>query len=397
MAAADANLMNLAYDEETTYGVTDSGPPTLVDVRYTGESLSADTDTTVSAEIRSDRQNPDIVRTNFSASGDVNIELSYGAYDDWLEAAFLSSGWSNSGALTTVINAQTTIAAVSGSPDSFTDSGNGFVSGGATQYQWVEVRGFTTNATNNGYFKLLTVAAGTIEVYGFNSLISETAGDSVTITMGSQIVQGVTERSFTIEKEYTDVSNLFEVLTGMEIDGFSGTVTAGAISKASFTWIGQDGASGTSTVGDGSNTSSAANDVFNGIDNVVGVAVNQTSQSVTQISWALTNNLRARQQIGTLGAVSIGLGSIGLTGTLQSFLEDAVVMNLYLNFTEVPVAWAFEDAAGNSYIFDVPSVRFTSGQRVAGGRDQDIIADLGWSAKRNSSEDVTFRIVRFAA
>ena len=53
------------------------------------------------------------------------------------------------------------------------------------------------------------------------------------------------------------------------------------------------------------------------------------------------------------------------------------------------------DDASNAYVFEFPRVKFTSGQRNAGGTEQDVFADLQFTAYRETTEDVTIRIVRF--
>lgn len=78
----------------------------------------------------------------------------------------------------------TTIAAVdgSGSVDSFTDSGDGFVTAGFTAGDVVIVKGFTGGGEAAiGPFTLLSVAAGTMTV-ATASLVADAAGESVTIT-----------------------------------------------------------------------------------------------------------------------------------------------------------------------------------------------------------------------
>lgn len=56
-------------------------------LRYTGETLNFNIENTQSSEIRPDRVQADLVQTSASGAGDVNAELSYGSYDDFLEAA----------------------------------------------------------------------------------------------------------------------------------------------------------------------------------------------------------------------------------------------------------------------------------------------------------------------
>src|SRR6185436_20511110 len=92
MPVASSSLVALSYAEETNWGVTPSGP--LKELRWTGESLALTTTNEVSAEVRADRQVPDVVRTGVDIQGDINVELSFGTFDDLLEGALLSN-WSS--------------------------------------------------------------------------------------------------------------------------------------------------------------------------------------------------------------------------------------------------------------------------------------------------------------
>lgn len=87
---------------------------------------------------------------------------------------------------TSVIRTATTIAAVDGGTgnDSFTDSGNGFVSAGFSVGDAILVTGFSgTGVANNGkIFTILSVSPGIIEV-ATGSLAAETAGATVTIVL----------------------------------------------------------------------------------------------------------------------------------------------------------------------------------------------------------------------
>lgn len=88
----DSSQTRLAYITESTWGTTPA-TPTLLEQRFTGESLTPNIETTVSNEIRSDRNITDIIQTGQSAGGSVDFELSYGSFDDWLESLMYST-WS---------------------------------------------------------------------------------------------------------------------------------------------------------------------------------------------------------------------------------------------------------------------------------------------------------------
>jgi len=385
---ADSNRAALRFWEETTFGAFATGTPKFTALRFTGESLRQETQTTVSQEIRSDRQVTDLVRTGVTAAGDLNFELSYGAYDDFLESALLSAAWSTQQQAT-----GTTFSVTAGSGTyTIADSGSGF--GSFAVGQWVYISGFS-DAGNNGFGKITAASAGSITVKGNGNGVTDTAGDSVTITMGPQIVNGTTFKSYNMEREYTDVANEFEQLAGMAIDQLNLNTQADGLVNGSFGFVGKSAQSNTATLGDGSPTAAATNDVMNAIDDVQAVLENYTSYDVTQLSMSLVNNLRARLQVGTLGAVSLGTGTVGLTGGHQAYFESKAVMDKYLNATSSALSFIFSKGT-NAYVVDMPRIKYSSGQRVAGGINQDILADMQWTAIRDATEDATIRIARFA-
>lgn len=71
-----------------------------------------------------------------------------------------------------------TLAFVDSSPDTITDSGNGFVTAGFSAGQRIEVRG---SASNDGFYTIETVAAGTLTLISTDTLTTETAGANATI------------------------------------------------------------------------------------------------------------------------------------------------------------------------------------------------------------------------
>lgn len=90
------SCQNFASTSEGTlaYGVQSAcGTPqtTLKALRFTSETLNASASATQSNEIRTNRNVSDLIRTTLSVGGDVNIELSYEMYDDFLQGLLQSS------------------------------------------------------------------------------------------------------------------------------------------------------------------------------------------------------------------------------------------------------------------------------------------------------------------
>lgn len=402
---SDANRVGLAYVVESTYGVTPSGPPTLKNVRYTGESLKQDTETKTSLEIRSDRQVSDLIRTNLSTSGDVNVELSYAAFDDWLEWALLSdASWTS--ALDITINSASiniTIAA-SGSNFTLTRASGSYVTDGFSATldvgKWVKL-GSTANpftlAANNGYAKIVSVSATVLTVTGLAMSATTQSSGTVAIRRCAQILNGVLLKSMTIEKSFPDLTNEFAILTGQCIDGLSLDVSIGSILTGTFSFIGAREASATATVGSGTNTAAATNNVGNTIDNISGVLEGGSALQITKFTMELKNNLRARQAVGTLGAISIGTGTVAVTGTIEAYFTSKTLADKYRNFTATSIGVKFVDSAGNAYVIDLPRVKFGGGDVVAGGINQDVIVKLQYTAYMHETELKTLRLVRSVA
>lgn len=93
MAIAETSQTRLAFIKESVYGSTPV-TPAFTKMRYTGDTLKHNRQNITSNEIRSDRNVADLIQVAGGAEGAVNFELSYGAFDAFLEAA-LCGTWSS--------------------------------------------------------------------------------------------------------------------------------------------------------------------------------------------------------------------------------------------------------------------------------------------------------------
>ena len=149
MPFADANRAQIRYIEENFFGVT-PGAGTAREVRLTSSSLTANKETIVSDELRSDRMVSDIVEVAASSGGDINFEWSSGPQDEFL-AAFLLSHWERpmtmdywkGDTISVTANNQVTV---------FGSDITGYLSTGHR----IKIDGFV-NAENNGYFSITSV------------------------------------------------------------------------------------------------------------------------------------------------------------------------------------------------------------------------------------------------
>lgn len=392
---SDSNLAELSFLEEVTWGTIPS--IALNTLRYTSESLDDNTDSAESQEVRSDRQIADQIRTGKSASGDINFELSYGSFDVLL-TGFMMAAWGATKNFTA-----TDYSIVSSNVlKSVAQDMSAFIVG-----EWIEVRGFTT-AGNNGYHKVTAVNASasggdeiTLDATVSTALANEAVGDTVTVK-GATLFNGTTKKSFVLEREYTDLTNIFDNFTGMRVDSMSLNVQTNSIITGSFSFQGEQGAAtAAATIGTGANVAANSNDVMNAIDHVAELREAKTTltDDVLSITLQGANNLRQQQAVGNLGAIGIGLGKVQLTGTLQAYFATRALLNKYRAWTSTSLSFKTEDGSGNAYIWDLEKIYITSAPAVIGGQDQDVVADMAWSAVLGGSgtSGKTFSITRIPA
>ena len=382
---SDANRVLLSFAEESAFGIKETGSNLTV-LRYNSESLKQDMNTTVSEEIRSDRQIADIARIGVSASGGMEFELSYGSHDEFIKAALQSSAWSSE----VKISAQATISA-SSVDNSISDSESAF--GSFTANQWIYISGFAT-AANNGFFKIRTVTAGKLILWN-GTLVTEVAGEQITLQQGGYICNGTTLVSYNIEKDYQDLASTLSLLKGMSINGMGLEVPADGIIKGTFDFMGSAEESLTASAGDGYNAANS-NQVMTGANHVTNFLENFEETSILSLSLNLTNNLRTRLVVGTLGVASMGSGTVEITGIITLHMSDATLFNKYLNQDTTSIVFAARDVQGNGILIELPSVKIIDGQRNAGGINTDVIGTFEFRAFMDADELVSIRIARFS-
>lgn len=385
---SDSSLVELSYIKETVWGVTPAAA--MTELPMDSENLKQTTQTRTSKQIRKDRQVKDVTRTNVEAGGDVNFTAQYKAHDDLLAGAMMNTWGAD---ISAVISASVTIAATA---TGFTDSANQFAAAGIVVGQWIKASGFA-NSLLNVFYRVTSVSAGVIATSPV-PVATEVAGASVTIK-GSLITNGVTKTSFSLEKFFSDIGE-YVSYPGMRVNSLKLTIPSTDAITGVMSFQGQKEVGAGATIGTGSLIAAPTFDELTSVDNFADVRLDGALSTLdfTEVTLSMENKLRAQPSSGKLGPIGIGLGTINLAGTIKAYFESRTEMDKYRNFTAVAgMSWRHQDAAGNAYVFDIGSMKFTDGQQVAGGIDQDVIAELSWVAKLDALTGVTLGINRFAA
>jgi len=241
------------------------------------------------------------------------------------------------------------------------------------------------------------VATAKIVVSG-TTLVNEAAGDTVTMK-GQMLRNGVTQKSFTLEKSFTDITQFLSI-TGMVVNQFNLAVAAQAIITGGFQFIGKSAAIAQVTVGTGAETAASTNDVMNAGSHVGSIreaGAEITSAYIMSLGINVNNNLRDKPAVAVIGSTGIGAGQCVVTGNLTAYFEDETLYQKYVNNTATSLDFRCTDAAGNTYIFTLPRVKLATGNIVAGGNNQDVMVDLTYQAIRDSTTDCSIQIDRISA
>jgi len=387
---SDANRTILRYVEEVAWGEVPAGPPTFTNLRETGEGLKGTKQTEVSEEIRSDRQIPGIIRTGIGAEGDLNFELSYASYDPFFLAVLMASAFSAS--VSVASGVAVTVAAAAGT---FT-LGAGTWDNTPSVGEWVRFRGFPTNAGNNGVFKVSAASATVITVSNKDGLVDE-AGVTINAETAKQAVNGVAEKSFSIEREHTDLTNIFELYRGLMPASMSLEIPVDGRITGSFSFMGKDEQATTATAGDGSPNAANDNEILSSANNIRWINISHGSVCLFSGTIEVTNNLREIRCAGELSPHDLGIGRFAVTGDLELLFQDHTQKSRYLAHTEAGFAVAIQATDGAVIVFEVPSFQMSDDETVAGGVDTELVESISFEAFMNATEDITMRIALFDA
>lgn len=211
------------------------------------------------------------------------------------------------------------------------------------------------------------------------------------------LANGTTLKSYTLEGEFSDITQ-FLILKGCRVGQVSLSFRNQATVTGTIDFTGKVASIAQVTAGTGAATAATTTDVMSAV-NVSGFTEGGSSTEV--LAWDLTinNNVRTQPILGTAASSmkGIGLGRFVVTGSLETYFADETLYEKYLDFTATTHALTVADAAGNTYVFSLPRVRYTDGNPDVTGNDTDVILPQAFQAVYDSSTGKTLRVARTAA
>lgn len=207
---------------------------------------------------------------------------------------------------------------------------------------------------------------------------------------------GTTRRSFTIERKFADLATAeYHRHTGCEFNSMSMTVTPNAMVTTTFGVVGKDLSVSTTQVASSTYSADVGNTPF---DSFTGSITEGGSSiaTVTSISINIENGLEPLFSVGSSTTNRPSIGKSRVTGNLTCYFESNTLYSKFLNETSSEIVLTLTDLDGNSIQFDIPNVKYNTGQPDVSG-EGSVTVSMDFVALYNSSDATQLAITRTAA
>jgi hypothetical protein len=277
--------------------------------------------------------------------------------------------------------------------------------------EWVKVGdgdhttcAFTGTVANNGFCRVSGVATHKLSFDRVPTGWTADAGTGITLRVftGDFLINGTTKRSNTIERQYLDHSPVdYEYLTGMTLNTLAVTGKAQSIATYTKSYIGKSGSITSTRAAGATDIAAPTYGVLNTSTNVGRIGFDGSTITgpnfVLSADFTINNNLRAQLAVGSIGAVGIGNGEFGVTGTLETYFGDASIYNKVVNNTLTSFDMRVGRSDGNreSYVFDFPSIKLGSGSPSVSGKNADVTISSAFTAFMDATKLYTMSTGRF--
>ena len=392
---ADSNKVVVAVGEESTWGSVASS---MTQLPIVSGSMTESPSTVRSQQLRTDAQFAGTKRTGIEATAQFEVELQGDNLDTLLRAALRngsSNDWSN-------VDIDTTCSGTegwdTGNTAELTLSGvTGLVAG-----QWIYVSGTAFGSAGSvGWFQIASIAGNTVTVTSATQpTVGELPSSGTFNVKGDKVRNGADLTSFTLQAQYSDLTNEYRRMTGARITSLGVSATAQSIMTGSVGFGGKRVTRESSTAA--SVTAATENEVMSEVDSFDGFWIDgaeEANYSLTSVNLNIAASGRPLRGLGALENKAMQLGPLEVTGSIEMYL-DATTYQTWLpklsGFTSFSLGFAVNDGLGHRYFFFLPKCKLTSEAGNIPGIDQDVMLTMDFSAEPDTigSETKTIEIVR---
>ena len=218
--------------------------------------------------------------------------------------------------------------------------------------------------------------------------------DSTPVAAPDQLKVGTTLKSFSIEDYLSDVDQA-RLFTGMVVSQAQFSMQPNQMITSTFSFIGKDMAISATEKTVNAATINQPFDAYSG-DFRIGDAGGALSAltAVTSLDFTINNNVNPTFVIGDSAAPQLEYGRCEIEGTITAYVEDATLINRFLNETETAFDVSINDPSGsNEYKFFFPKVKINSADTPV-ENPQSRLVTMSFVALRDTTEASNIVIYR---
>jgi len=353
----------------------------------TGQTLRNNVGYAQSQTLRTDANIQDLVRLSLSTGGGYPVEMQFPVVNEalwFLLRAVLRS--------TETAQASTTSCTTVAATKTITRAAGSFVSDGYEVGDIVK-NSLATSPGDNGFFKLTVVAALTLTVEATANFTGSVG--NVTVVRGARMKNGTERFFFDGEIGRLDVA-LFELFRNLVVDSMSLTISDNAITTAGFSFQGigsERSASASLCLGHADPTVGSILDALGvPVFNVGGLPY-----SAKSIGFSIANNIRARTQVGTLGATAFAWGAFTVTTRSSSYMANFTEISNYTGNVPTDMWFVMQNPLSQALSFSFPQHKWSDLAADTRGLNQDDYLDGSGQAILDPVELCTMRVQRWVA
>lgn len=212
------------------------------------------------------------------------------------------------------------------------------------------------------------------------------------------LINGVSPLAGTFEEFYEQgATDTFLGYQGVRMNTLDLDMTAKQSVKANWGIMGLRGTTPRTAIISGATYAApSTTEVFNSALNVADLTFTGITNApvIQKMSVKINSNIYANDAVGMYETYSHGLGLFDVDGSIDAYFETKDTYEAILNHSTVGLAWTIEDAAGNSYLMEIPSNKLMKGGPSKPGNGKAVMVTVPFKAFVNAGIGATMRITR---
>ena len=210
---------------------------------------------------------------------------------------------------------------------------------------------------------------------------------------GNVLKKGSTLKSFAIEKAFTDITQ-YQYYTGGVVNTFNLEIAPNAMITGSFGMLFRDAENGSSAYHN-STSGVSTNRPFDGFTGSI-LEGGGSIAEVSSMSLSLDNGFERNFVLMSNSAPQMTSGKSNITGSVTLYFANSTVYDKFVNETESSLAITLEDNLGNSYLINLPRIKYTSADTPVSS-DGAIINTMNFQALDDAVQASNIVITRTTA